>query len=315
MKIFLVKLSFFILVLISFLFIVDSMIAYGLKTSNYREVSKWNEVVEGGINAEILIIGSSRALVHFDCSQIEKKTGFKCYNLGFDGTNYPLQMLMLDLYLSKNIKPKFLIWSLDLHTFKNMDEFYGFEQLIPYLRNEYVAKMLDINKTIPNFYYYAPIIRYSFNSKMKLVGIASFIGLLENQRTLDKGYKKQDKIWDNKFESFKLSNPQGIRIEFDINLFEGFIEQTETLMSNNIEISLVFTPMYKEGLEIVVNHKEILSYYSELGRRLEIDFYDYSTNRMIDQKYNFYNSNHLNKKGVDLFMFSFIKEFNLRRHD
>lgn len=34
------------------------------------------------------------------------KTGKTCYNLGFDGTTYPLQKLMLELYLSENKSPE-----------------------------------------------------------------------------------------------------------------------------------------------------------------------------------------------------------------
>ena len=51
------------------------MIQEGLKTSNYREVTKWNEVTQGGIDAQLLIVGSSRALVHFDLIEKEKASG------------------------------------------------------------------------------------------------------------------------------------------------------------------------------------------------------------------------------------------------
>ena len=175
MKFFLVKIFVFLSVIVGLSYLLDYMIKEGLKTSNYREVTKWNEVTQGGIDAQLLIVGSSRALVHFDCEYIQKVTGKTCYNLGFDGTTYPLQKLMLKLYLSKNKIPEKIIWSLDYHAFSEAPDYYGFEQLVPYQNNAYIKEMLSMHET-PAYQFKIPIFRYSYNPKMKVIGLLSFCG-------------------------------------------------------------------------------------------------------------------------------------------
>ena len=100
MRHFLFKIILYSIFLFSILLIVDFFIQKGLKKSSYHEISKWNEVVQGGIDADILFVGSSRALVHFDPRIIERYTGKSSFNLGLDGSKFESQKLVLDLYLS-----------------------------------------------------------------------------------------------------------------------------------------------------------------------------------------------------------------------
>ena len=106
MKNFFFKILLFGLCLAGISFLFDYMIQEGIKTTNYKEVTKWNEVVEGGIDAEHLVVGSSRAFVHFDMERLEEKTGKTGYNLGFNGFAYPQVKKTLELYLDRNVKPE-----------------------------------------------------------------------------------------------------------------------------------------------------------------------------------------------------------------
>ncbi|MCS5489016.1 hypothetical protein [Algoriphagus limi] len=302
---FLLKGLIFSLICLGLAYLLDYMIQEGLKTSNYREITKWNEVIQGGIDAEILIVGSSRALVHFDCEYIEKATGKSCYNLGFDGTTYPLQKLMLELYLSKNKKPKELIWSLDYHSFNAVPDYYGFEQLVPYMENSFVKKMLSMHET-PNYQFQIPLYRYSYNPKMKVIGIYSFFGKYDYNPILKKGFRKQNKVWDGAFDKFRGQNPKGVLVNFEENLFSDFICLNRDLIEK-VKVTWIISPYYFDYFGMVNNHNEIQKKWEEAAKQLNITYLDFSLNKISYEKANFYNSSHLNAQGVKKFMDAWIE--------
>lgn len=276
------------------------MIQEGLKTSNYREISKWNEVIEGGIDAQILIVGSSRALVHFDCEYIQKATGKTCYNLGFDGTTFPLQKLMLELYLSGNTVPENIIWSLDYHMFSEAPDYYGFEQLVPYQENPYVSKMLSLHQT-PDYQFEIPVFRYSYNPKMKLIGLYSFLGKYQRDPILKYGYRKQDKKWDGTFEEFKQNNPNGHSVNFEPRIFDQFLNFSEKLKKKSV-VAWVISPYYFDAKKMIVNHKELELNFKQEALNLGIQFIDLSSTAISNSTENFYNGTHLSTRGVREFM-------------
>ncbi|TFV97255.1 hypothetical protein E4S40_00950 [Algoriphagus kandeliae] len=301
---FLLKGLIFFFICLGLSYVLDYMIQEGLKTSNYREITKWNEVTQGGINAEILIVGSSRALVHFDCEYIEKATGKSCYNLGFDGTTYPLQKLMLELYLSNNIKPKELIWSLDYHSFTSVPDYYGFEQLVPYRENSYVQKMLSMHET-PNYQFQIPLFRYSYNPKMKVIGIYSYFGKYHREPILIYGYRKQNKKWDGNFDLFKKQNSKGHNVVFKEELFHDFTALNQQLLNQKISIEWVVAPYLEEYNKLLYNRSELLELLYDTAGQLKAPFYDYSSSEISHSRNNFYNATHLNQQGMDSWMGEF----------
>jgi hypothetical protein len=299
MRRFLIKGFIFFLILAGIAHVVDYMIQEGIKTSNYREVSKWNEVIIGGIDAEILIVGSSRASYHFDCEIIEKITGKSCYNLGFDGTAFPHQKLMLDLYLKNNIKPDEIYWSLDFHSFHEIREFYGFEQLVPYYSNIEVQEMYKLNKGIPNHSLFFPIVRYSFNPEMREVGLLNYFGLYNAPQIIYKGYREQDREWDSSFDSVKEKYFDALDFKIDSVQFSDFKKISLDFEERGVKVSWVFSLYYFEENE---KYGQIIREYKSQSEIIQIDFIDFSNSNISKSKQYFYNSVHMNKKGVNKFL-------------
>lgn len=306
MRVFGVKLLGISIVFLSILYVVDYLIQEGLKTSNYREISKYNEIIKGGIDADLLIVGSSRALVHFDCELIESRTGKSCYNLGFDGSSYPLQKIMLDLYLNQNQRPDYIYWVVDLTSFTFSSDFYGFEQLIPFMENNYINEILRLHKT-PAFLLELPLIRYSFNSKMKSVGLYTFLGIYQRDKIIEKGYRPQEKSWDGLFDQFKNENPKGISLELKEEYFQDFLMYSQEIQNRGMSLSWVIAPYYYEMLDITFNSQEIIQKIQLASEDCEIPFLDFTNSPIKADKSNFYNAQHLNSKGVKLFVEQFME--------
>lgn len=301
MKLFVFKLLSISAVLLLLLYGMDYLIQEGLKTSNYREVSKWNEVISGGIDADILIVGSSRALVHYDCELIEAATGKKCYNLGFDGTLYEHQQLILDLYLKNNKAPESLVWNVDFHSFEHSEESYGFEQLIPYQDQLEIKLLLQANEVTNPFLYQIPVLRYSFNPKMKMVGLSNFFELYAARPPLVKGYSKSDKFWDGEFDRFKAANIEGISYQVEEQLFTQFSDELNDFKHEGISIVLVICPIYQDAKKLLRNTAQFTNRIRDLSQVAGFTFLDYSEDSINYSKDNFYNGSHLNSQGSKLF--------------
>ena len=87
----------------------------GLRRYRTLDLGTLNKVISGNVNADILVVGSSRAQHGFDPRIISRQTKKSVYNIGLDGTQIDLQAALFFTYLRHNRKPEFLILSLDVH--------------------------------------------------------------------------------------------------------------------------------------------------------------------------------------------------------
>lgn len=314
MKKFLLKFLLIFSSLVIFLFLLDYLIVEGLKSSNYREVTKWNEVVSGQVETDVLIAGSSRAQVHFDCELFEKIVGTSCYNLGFNGSNLNQQIKMVQLFLRKNNRPKKIIWSLDYHMLENSDQLFGFDQLIPFMAEKEIKELVQMNKIDKPWLYYVPVARFSFNRKMKHVGLKNLFGFYKNGRPLIKGFKGEDKSWDGKFELVKANSKEPFYYQVDNGSINSFLKMLVYILSKDIDIEFVITPVYYELNEFTENEDEIKREFRGVAEIYDIKMYDFTEDEIGRDKQYFYNSIHLNLKGVSKFnqlYYSLIQKSNL----
>ena len=63
----------------------------------------------------------------------------------------------------------------------------------------------------------------------------------------------------------------------------------------------VYTPEHIEGQHFVSNRAEIMAFYKKIADKYNIPFIDYSADSMCYNKDYFYNSEHLNLKGANMF--------------
>ncbi len=104
------------LVRVSIFFIVLTVLAVGLDfalSSFYRrslsqghlDIETWEDVYRGEVNAEVLVLGSSRALVHYSPKILADSLSHSVYNLGMDGSYFPAQYLIFKKQLEHNSPP------------------------------------------------------------------------------------------------------------------------------------------------------------------------------------------------------------------
>ena len=70
----------------------------GLRRIDTAAFGVFNRIVNGEINAEILVTGSSRALTHFDPRVISGSTGLSAFNIGINGSQTDMQVAVFKTY-------------------------------------------------------------------------------------------------------------------------------------------------------------------------------------------------------------------------
>lgn len=304
MKKFIKQVLLFIAPIIILAYYIDLFISNNLKKSNWfanKEYPTWNAIIEGKVNSDVLVYGSSRAWVHIDPAMISDSLGISSYNLGIDGHNFWLQYLRHRMLLKNNKKPKLIILSIDHATFQNSEDLYNLEQFLPYmLWNNDIEQFTTSYEGFNFFDYNVPLIRYYGNYISIKLAIRYYTGYLSNPIHRIKGYEGQDAVWNGDFEKAKLTMKQ-YKIKFDyqtIVLFEQFIKECQ---QNNIKLIFVLTPEYIEGQKFIENRQEFLALCQKYNQFYQIPFYDFSNDSISYQKKYFYNATHMNKLGSQLF--------------
>jgi len=275
----------------------------GLRRIDTSTFGVSNQIVSGEVNADILITGSSRALTHYDSRIIQAQTGEATFNIGLNGSQTDMQVALLKTYLQHNKRPALLIHNLDLFSFQvTHGGVYEPGQYLPYVHETPLYEALvRIN---PEFWKckYLPLYGYAVED-MRLTWTVGLRGLFGWSPPEDRhlGFMPRDTAWTGEFDQFKRAHPQGLK--FDVEPFGvGEInELLELCQRERIRVLLVYSPEYSEMQKLENNRDEIFNLFREIARRHQATFWDYSRSPICSEKELFYNSQHLNAEGAELF--------------
>jgi len=309
MKKFIIRLLIFIAPFFILSYFVDLFISNNLKKSNYyagKEYTTWNDIIDGKINSDILVYGSSRAWVHIDPTMIGHELHTQAYNLGMDGQTFLLQNLRHTMLLEKNIKPKLIIYSVDIFTLQKAKDLYNYNQFFPYmLWNKEIKKAVTQYDNVSSLDFEIPLIRYYGQFSPIVRSFKMFLNPSDNSIERIRGYQGQDILWDFTFDKAK-QQMKSYKIVKDLNTIHQFERFIKECKQQKIKLVFVYTPEYIEGQKFVENRKEVIDIYQDFSKKYNIPFYDYSNDSISYNKKYFYNAGHMNKTGSSLFTQKFI---------
>jgi hypothetical protein len=283
-------------------FLMNAIITNGLRRERTSEFGVWNQVMDGRVNAQVVITGSSRAELEYDPRAIEAATGRSSFNLGRNGTQTDMQVAFFKAYLAHNHKPEIVLHNLDAFSFVTSREVFDPGQYVPYL---YEPALYDaLRKIDPGIWKsrYIPLHGYVVED-MNLTwihGLTRFFGWSPREDYF-LGFNPRHTSWTNEFESFKAANPNGVRFAIEPAGIQDLEELVRVCKQNGIQLIFVYAPEYGEMQALTANRAEIFAQFHEMAKRYDIPLWDYS-----DWKYNFdrdffYNSQHLNATGSAVF--------------
>ena len=132
MKRFLFKLVLYIGVTLAIFTIADYFLSYRLQHSSIMEFQAWNNIYNQKLRNNMVIMGSSRALVHFNPRIIDSVLHVNSYNLGYNASFINRQVERYYAYCRiQNHEPDYIIHSIDYGTL-NISTDFEREQFYPY---------------------------------------------------------------------------------------------------------------------------------------------------------------------------------------
>ena len=255
-----------------------------------------NLELTANFNSDLVLLGSSRCWAHFDPHFFEKTFKQKSVNIGVDGHS-ELSMVYLRLkdYLSRNEPPKYAILNLDPfmsagneinnNNFVHKNDFARYS-FFPDKKNLLFVdyfKFSLVEKYIP---------LYSF-FKYKILDDCLFIK--ESNDFIKYGYEIHNYGWDTIANPVTDKMKETFFTKEQIPTIINSLERVRELCTEyNIKLLCIQTPVYK-----VIHDEVVFSYANEICKTLNITFIDSNLEYIRNDIKYFYNSYHLNKKGVD----------------
>ena len=305
MKGFLTKTLIYSLLFIVVCYGLQFMADKGLRKSNSNDFKNWTMIVQGEMNAELLVTGSSRAMRMIDPQILENETGMVTYNLGMEGARLQSQMSRWDSYLEYNDKPKVIVQTVDLMSMGHANTVFKKQQFLPFLQEDFVY---DALKPVDNKLYidrYFPLYKYHGYVDEFKEGISLFFGMSSTKKYTEyRGYESKDKKWNTEFQQMKDTLKNDTLIHPNHLVKEGF-EILERMISDcqerDIQLVLVFTPQYIGLTELQVQTDNIIKGFEELGMKSNVHFLNYAFDPICQDTTYFYNAMHLNKIGAEIY--------------
>lgn len=243
---------------------------------------------------DVLIYGSSRAVHTYDPRIFTDSLGLSCFNCGRNASNVIYHSAILPAAINGTHKPKAIILDLTPKEIAWRSGPFGADALagmiLPYvLTNEHFAKLaLDL---FPKEYYKAQVSKlYAYNSL--ILSIVRNHSRTKNDNV--NGYQPLhgSKVAPTPDDVTSLSRDSVDQYSKD--QLEFFVK---SVTEKKIPLFVIISPMYAQPFpdnEALIESKAILAKYG-------VKLWDYGTDPRYVQKPLFYDFNHMNVKGAELF--------------
>lgn len=309
MKQFICRFSVWIAIAAVLAIVADYVITTGLKKTDIRKYSTWNDIYKGGLDADLLIIGASNAWSGFNTYTLDTMLDLNSYNLGLDGQNIDFHIIRYDTYRRFNFKPKIVL----INTLYggilgiSADSQYEREQYFPYIHDKELISRVAEAKEITWIDRYVPLIRYFGYREEFENGISAYFGKTDFfDGGMHKGYRGND--YGVYSPSLSLDTLIYAPIEQRaVMLLDSLSKQ---LKEDGIEVIYVKSPIYYQLVSIIANIGQTDSIFDSISRKYDIPILDYYHSSISRDSIYFYNAGHLNKVGAELFTIELCKDLD-----
>lgn len=247
-------------------------------------------VLDGRMNKEMIILGSSRGANDLIASQLEDLTGLSTYNLSYRGSDVTFHKYILESLIKFNKNPEKIILIIDNSAqFTNVPSLnFRYDRLFPLKNYSYINNTLikaNRQNRLSEYFWLARIKKKDFDLSPKellpinkLTKHGSKINSFEGNTSLEFNL-------DTKPYEIKNENPEKLN---------DFLEIQEICRKNKIKLIYVFVPNFG-SFEI-----SFFNRFKNLVRVKDMVFvYDTTDQRYQNNKY-FRDSSHLNAYGAEL---------------
>lgn len=303
MKKYVLKIFLFILIFYILDYGISFIVKEGYKKINLGIEGKLNKLYYGSIDEEVIILGCSRAVSHFNPIVMENIYKKSTYNFGIGAAPIREHYLILDTIIKRGHRPSYIIYNIGINTFgkENIPFSFHYNEHRPYYVDYKGIKHILREKGYR--YYIKTLCRcYAYN-RVFVESIKILITKVHSGEAYIKGAALQNIPWDGKFEEFIRKHPNGYECEINEESKKYFLNIIKLTKAHNIKLILVRSPEYYEIYDYQNNREEILSFMKKIAKENNLVFLDYGDEKCYlskSRKY-YYNCQHLNAKGANIF--------------
>ena len=283
-------------------YVVDYMVSSGLRKTDLRKYAVWNDIYGKKINADVVVIGSSRAWCGYNTYILDSLLHCNSYNLGIDGHNFEMQNIRYATYRRYNKKPRVVIVNADYVSTLGItaDPRYEREQFFPYIWDDSLISAVKEMKEISFWDRFIPLLRY-FGYRNELEdGISSFFGkTVFDDGGMYKGYRGNDYLWQS-MELPKKEKQGVMSVVYDLKKADALDAFVRKACEEGIKVVLVKSPVCSSFYQLSDTHISD-SVFERISYRYRVPILNYYTSDVSMDSTCFYNYSHLNRKGSELF--------------
>lgn len=290
MKKFLITVVVFLALFLAF----DRLFLFFVYNSPSTEVDRRLQLVlDGKINKDIIILGSSKGARDIIASQLEKETNHSAYNLSYPGSDVEFHEFLLRTLIKFNKKPKMVILTVDNPIEVLPDSLITFrlDRLYPLVKYDYVNQELvgrnEKNEILSKLFVLHRINKGNFDIRQKKF---TAMDTLLSDGSMPISFQKENIDWNEEVNN--VTYPQQKESKVKLFCLEKIIA---TCKRNKIKLLLVSPPMFK-GTNPMFKKRML-----EITGKHAV-FYEFDTqNQSYKDKNNFFDLNHLKENGAAAF--------------
>lgn len=280
----------------------DQLLQSGFRKSKEDVSGKMNVLLKDSSNFDILCLGSSRALAHFDTEVISKMTGLRIYNGGLNGARVTSMAILLEGYLKAHPAPRYLILHLDEFTLET-DQMLELPHYLPFLPDPKLESRLAKFESEVKYLAFFPPLRITYYDDLKKwIGVKSFFGI-SPQFDQRNGFSNQsDSGWNGYWENAFTQKLELMRSPFDsVHIFNDgaalLDEVFELASKNNIRIMLTSSPL--AGGELYSKYEAAIKIAENVASKSDakVVFY-WNHDQPLDRRIYYYDLVHMVRKGA-----------------
>lgn len=288
-------------------FVLDKVFIFFILASPQKEADKRLELlINGKINKEIVILGSSRGARNIIASEIEKRTGYSTYNLAYPGSDIEFHEFVVRSLLKFNKAPKIILLSVDYPMAFLPDSILNFrlDRLYPlvkynYINNELVARG-ERNILTSNLFALSRMNKTNLDIRQKQF---TALDTLYADGSMPISFQKDGEDWTSSSEIPIYNREKELKVKVDC-----FKKIVALCREKNIQLIIIQPPLF-DPMDKAFRQRLIeLSDY-------ETPFFDYDKqNPIYENKDYYYDRTHLNRKGAMIFTDEIARYLSINKY-
>ncbi len=266
---------------------LDLSLSREFQKTCYKPVRSQTYLMKGGLDADVVFLGSSRVMNHFAPYVFDSVLAVNSYNLGMAGAHFDDLLARYRLYRQRNKSPELVLigfdyFSLIRNSGTNMNQFYPWFHDRSFRKAFFHARHFSIAER------FLPLYRYK-GTWMDFV-------FERGDWALEKGFLGLDKHYIGNMLG-------GSSLGFSVNpeVEKDFQDLLDLIASDGARIVFVQTPMHEMALRDMKNPVEMMGYYDSVSHQRGIPLFDYARFSFSNDTSYFLNAQHLNRRGAEVF--------------